>query len=815
MNDYRIKLSYTSGAYQERYTDAIFGDGLSVDYNRQSNEQYYTEQLNGKITFVNDDYDFIMNAPFDQRIDMVLENYEYGSWWPYLQCYFYRTDCEINADDKIIVVQPTTADKYAEFAGVLEKEVDLIKLAPRITPVMLDKRPCLQLYALGKDSISCILSNMSWEQDCESVDDDNELRNTFHFEKWGNYVTAGIVGNNLPAAAPKFYSKALDTSESITNFSITSGQYTLAVSTYTAPGGALRVLVAISLSGTQQWSGTMLASEWGMPMTMNLTGSNGNPNCKIEFDNLEVYGRLISDVDSILGVDTFDIPSNDLMGNNRNYKKVSPVVPGGDLQLAINGNFSTTPTEWGIYQTGQYYTTPVVIGGGEFHPVLRNNWGRASYWVMQSTALDYVEQTGRHTVTLQDAYRLTDVINAILAELMPSLSLNSTFLGGSDPLDQTDPDEGILYITPKSNILNINYTEPAQTAPITLRQILDMLRVCYRCYWQLSASNLQIEHIEWFRRGGRYTGTPLAQIDLTSKVTVRNGKYWDYLTNKYTFDKAQMPARYEFGWMDEVTLPFMGLPIDMVSNYVDQSKVDKFTINNFDSDIDYLMLNPSGVSKNGFVILKADAMNILTEPIRISGRDDRVVLLTYSSIAGESVDVEYKNVGTDAVICAYNANRQRIQQIDTLTFDGDWTTTWELPAGTAYIVLEFGDTMRTEFTLNSFTPAANKVLYTNWNYNGYTDHWLQNGRLSFVYLSRYYAYDMPCFTYRIGTGQYAQTQIAKGIAKNKIQDVTFPTPGYIETSQTIRTGMGNGKIKKLTLNLSSKMAQATLEYDTE
>lgn len=813
MNDYRIKLSYTSGAYQERYTDAIFGDGLSVDYNRQSNEQYYTEQLNGKITFVNDDYDFIMNAPFDQRIDMVLENYEYGSWWPYLQCYFYRTDCEINADDKIIVVQPTTADKYAEFAGVLEKEVDLIKLAPRITPVMLDKRPCLQLYALGKDSISCILSNMSWEQDCESVDDDNELRNTFHFYKWGNYVTAGLIGSNLPSAAPKFYSKALDTTESISNFSITSGQYTLAVSTYTAPGGALRVLVAISLSGTQQWSGTMLASEWGMPMTMNLTGSNGNPNCKIEFANVEVYGRLISDVNSILGVDTFDIPSNDLVGNNRNYKKVSPVVPGGDLELAINGNFSTTPTEWGIYQTGQYYTTPVVIGGGEFHPVLRNNWGRASFWIMQSTALDYVEQTGRRTVTLKDAYRLRDVINAILAELMPSLSLNSTFLGGSDPLDQTDPDEGILYITPKSNILNINYTEPAQTAPITLRQILDMLRVCYRCYWQLSASNLQIEHIEWFRRGGRYTGTPLAQIDLTSKVTVRNGKYWDYLTNKYTFDKTQMPARYEFGWMDEVTLPFMGLPIDMVSNYVDQSKVDKHTVNNFDSDIDYLMLNPSGVSKEGFVIMKADFLNIIDNPIALGGQNSLAVVLTYSSAAGESVYVDYDTTGIGK-IAAYDINGHKIAEIDSWNSAGSWSTSWVLPAGTEYIVARFLDAPST-FTLNSLEPETLKVLYTNWNYNGYTDHWLQNGRLSFVYLTRYYAYDMPCRDYRIGSGQYAQTLVAKGIAKNKVQDVIFPTPGDIETNRVIRTGLGDGMIKKISINLSSKMAQATLEYDTE
>lgn len=813
MKDYRIKLSYTSGTYHERYTDAIFGDGLTWDYDRQSNEQYYTEKLNGKITFANDDYDFIMGTAFDQKIDMIVENYEYGSWWTFIQCYFYRTDCEINVDDKIIVVQPTTADKYAEFLGVLDKEVDLIKLAPRIDPVMLDKRPCLQLYAKGNDTISCILSNMSWEQDCEAESNANTLTQTFHFAFWGNFVSAGISGTGLPSGTPTYYSKKLASNESLTSFSITNGQYTLAVSTYTAPGGALRVLVAISRSGSQQWSANLLAAEWGMPITLELTGHNGNPNCKIEFANVEVYGRLISDVDSILGVNTFDLAANDLVGNNRNYKKVSPVQQSGDLALSVNGTFSTTPTEWGIYVPGQYYTTPYIIGGGEFHPVLRNSWGRTSYWVMQSTALDYVEQTGRRTVTLKDAYRLTDVINAILGELMPSVSLESTFLRGSDPLDLNDPDEGLLYITPKSNILNINYTEPAQTAPITLRQILDMLRVCYRCYWQLSASNLQIEHIEWFRRGGRYTGNPTAQIDLTAKVTVRNGKYWDYLTNKYTFDKAQMPARYEFGWMDEVTLPFMGLPMDMLSNYVDQSKVDKYTVNNFDSDIDYLMLNPSGVSKDGFVIMKADFLNIIDNPIALGGQNSLAIVLTYSSAAGESVYVDYDTTGIGQ-IAAYDINGHKIAEIDSWNSAGGWTTSWVLPAGTEYIVARFLDAPST-FTLNSLEPETLKVLYINWNYNGYTDHWLQNGRLSFVYLARYYAYDMPCLNYRIGSGQYAQTLVAKGIAKNKVQDVIFPTPGYIETNRVIRTGLGDGMIKKISINLSSKMAQATLEYDTE
>lgn len=815
MNDYRFTLSYNSGSYHEKQANAKFGDDLSLDYTKQSGEEYFKKELNGKITFVNEDYDFIMGTTIDQRIDVKVEYYEHDLWWTYINCYFYRTDCVINEDDKIITVKLTTADNLDEFLGVLDKEVDLVKLAPRISQVMLDKRPCLQIYAKGESTLSCILSNMSWEQGCDAVTDSNELLQTYHFALWGSYVSAGITGTNLPSSAPQYYYKKLATNESINSFTITQGQYTLAVSTYTAPGGAQRVLVAINSSGSQQWSATMLLAEWGLPITLTLTGHNGNPNCKIEISCVEVYGRLISDVESVLGVTTFDLV-DDMAGDNRNYKKVSPVSESGDLALSVNGTFSNTPTEWGLYASGKYYTTPYVIGGGEFHPVLRDSWGRSSYWVMQSSALDYVEKNGRKAIILKDAYRLDHVINAILAELMPGVTMESTFLRPYDPLTTQDADIGLLYISPKSNVLNINYTEPAQSAIITLRQILNMLKVCYKCYWRLSeygGGYLYIEHIEWFRRGGRYTGSISPQIDLTNKVAPRNGKVWSYLTNTYSYDKILMPKRYEFGWADDVSLPFMGLPIEMNSKFVDLSMVEKFTANNFDADIDYLMLNPSGVSKDGFVIMKADYFNIIDNPTQEGGQNALSVILSYSTRVGETVTVEYETTG-EGQVRAYDGGGHLIEEIDHWNSEGDWTTEWDLPAGTEFIAVHFGSVPST-FMLTVFEPSVPKLLYTNWNYNGYTDHWLQNGRLSFVYLSRYYAYDMPCRSYQIGTGQYAESKTAIGVAKNKIQEISFPSAEEISMDRLITTGLGNGKIRKISINLSSKTAKATLEYDTE
>jgi hypothetical protein len=69
-----------------------------------------------------------------------------------------------------------------------------------------------------------------------------------------------------------------------------------------------------------------------------------------------------------------------------------------------------------------------------------------------------------------------------------------------------------------------------------------------------------------------------------------------------------MPERYQFAWMDEVTDPFKGKPIVVLSSYVEQGKVEEINVANFTSDIDFMMLNPSSISPDGFALL-----NVLTD----------------------------------------------------------------------------------------------------------------------------------------------------------------------------------------------------------
>ena len=132
-----------------------------------------------------------------------------------------------------------------------------------------------------------------------------------------------------------------------------------------------------------------------------------------------------------------------------------------------------------------------------------------------------------------------------------------------------------------------------------------MLRNTFQLYWHIEDNKLRIEHISWYRNGGTYAGNPVVGYDLTTLENVRNGKKWAFGTSEYTFDKEDMPERYQFKWADDVTEPFEGQPIQVVSKYVQPGKIEEINIGGFSSDIDLMLLNPEQFNQEGFALLAA------------------------------------------------------------------------------------------------------------------------------------------------------------------------------------------------------------------
>lgn len=723
---YKFELT-ANGTTQRAFP--IYKDDLSKDFEKESNQEFFRAKLSGKLTFESDDYTFIVSKEFDtQFILEIFISYNAGqSWTSYWRGTFWKTDCEFDGDAETVIVQPTVWDQYNDVLAGMDKEYNLIELAPEIVHVKADKRPMIQVYVPGQSVIGCFLSGMWWEQEAEAESDETKLVNDFHFSL-NKVMTISEVSGSMSPQLPNEFSKVFSGGQRFNpqaqgTQEFTASGYKLV---YSYGGG----------SGGQQYSWTIVrtsdnVSMWSLvvrnqtppllPVQITLTpvsGSGANGNVTLFVHDLPVYGRYVCDTPKINTLSTHPIPANDIVENNRNYHYV--IGYNNPDTIMFSTRLVTTPTQWGLYQPGQYYFNPAdntLLGLGEAFPVARNAWGRASIWYVFSSADWISESAARQQFTIRHAYPLSSVISVLLAKIAPGITHEATtdysqFLYGTNLIDITQT----LLITPKSNIVTAGYDEPAQKAPITLKNVTDMLRDCFRCYWFIDEQNrFRIEHIQYFRNGGSYSGSPVVGIDLTTQKVTRNGKAWAFASDQYKFDKPEMAARYQFGWMDDVTQLFEGFPIDIVSKYVNPDNIEQINVSCFTSDIDYILLNPGAVSKDGFVLLAA--------------------------------------------------------------------------------ILQSG-----QYVLPYYNVRLNE-----------SDHYLQNAYVAFCILQQYYAYDMPAYQYEINGEQ----MYASGIKKLKNQTLRFPVLNDPNLVRLVKTNLGNGTIEKLSVNLSSRNANATLKYDTE
>lgn len=826
---YKFQLS-ANGTTQQAYP--IYGDNLSKDYTKESGEEFFRAQLNGDLTFERDDYTFILEQAFDTQFGLeVFISYNAGSrWTSYWKGTFWKTDCEFDEDSRTVTVSVTVNDLYKAVLDGIDKEFDLIALAPEIMTVKCDKRPMIQVYVPGQTVIGCFLAGMYWETECEAVTSHQDLYERYYFENVRTQRIARVEIQGSPTI-PDVYMGAAPSVEG-TDYTFTNGTHQLVYSYSTTGGEAKQTWQIVNVStGLAMWQYVITGQGPSVgDKTLTLTpvsGTGASGNVQLYIHDVPVYARYICDVDAINNVATHPIPSDDLAENNRNYHRVARY--GFTDTIFFSSRLSSTPTQWGIFQPGQYYQEPA--GGyyvGEYFPVARSAWGRVSIWFAFSPADWIMEEAARASVAIRDAYPIYSVISVLLGQIAPGVSHGgnanySQFLYGTNFVTGQSQ---TLVITPKSNVMSVNYDQPAQKAPITLRQVLNMLRDCFRCYWWIdeATSALKIEHISYFMNGGSYTGSPSVGVDLVAQTVSRNGKPWAFGRNQYEFDKPEMAGRYQFGWMDEVTQLFEGYPIDIVSGYVQKDKIEQITVNQFTSDIDYILLNPSGVSKDGFAVMTVETGSEQTQewveigPASDSGNAEQTLdVMSVVAYQGKTMRITITATQITGGMYAYIANNQgqSIILVGSL-FDDSPSGVWEFDVpvnGDSLMVYSHNDyafnMTSIQYLAGGATQEVLKVPYLDLN-NDQT-HILQNGYMAFAFLQKYYRYDMPARNYTIEGEAFT----ALGIKKLKKQSLKFPLLNDPNLQQLIRTNLGNGKIEKLSINLSSRGADADLSYDTE
>lgn len=595
-----------------------YKDDLAKEYELETNQRFYRAKLSGKLSFIRDDYDYINNKPFDTTFLLLIEKSNDGgkTWTSYYSGQFMKTDCTFIDYDKKVTVQPDTIDEYNDVLAGLEKEYNLITLAPAIQRITINKRPLIQIYVPGDSIVSCFLDGTNWEQDANATTDQNALVRTYHFALCNILKEIQITSHGSPAVISGLYTGRMATGATPGVFTGNlypklNVNYYIFISQQTIDGTPF----GIALVEIRRRSDDVAMFRYQKATTapfdtleFDLTaveGSGATGTMHADMKSYNIYARYLVDVDKIGDLDTYPLPTDDIVDNNRNYRRAI----GYAIDVAfISNNFSDTPTEWGLADNGKYFAPPYSIYGQTFYPIARSTWRYASLW-FGFYLMDWIlEEQARKAYTLRDAFPVASCISVLLNQIAPGIKHEATaeysqFLYGS-----SNPISGLtfrLLVSQKTNIINGEYQQSAQKAPTTLQQFTNMLRDCFKCYWYIDGGKFKIEHIQFFKNGGSYGGGAIISRDLTKEINLRNGLPWAFNTSEYSFDKVDLAERYQFEWMDDVTTPFEGLPIQVISKYVTPGKIEEINISNFTSDIDMMLLNPGNMSSDGFALFAA------------------------------------------------------------------------------------------------------------------------------------------------------------------------------------------------------------------
>lgn len=808
----------------------LFKDDLALEYAMETNQRFYRSKLSSKLTFVGDDYDLIALEDIQAEFRLYIQkSNDLGQTWAdYYNGKFYLTDCTFNRDDRIVTVQPDYDDEYNDVLAGLEKEYNLIELAPSVERINICKRPVLQLYAAGDSIISCYLSNMTWEESVTEESDVTKLLGTYHFDV-NCFLVRFKIANSTYVGRMVFVDEG--------GIRILRGELT-----NIADPEDERYVEGTQMMFDNRYLGDLTFKRIYRPdghviMTYNYGNDvTSETRGDIVMQCTRVYSRIVTDSATLNGATTYQLPADDMVVNNKNmHYCIGYNKPVG----YISDEFSATPTKWGKADNSQYFAPPTALSDRPFFPLAQSQWRELSYWYSPDDTMSVTEVEGRKWYTLRDAYPLSSCISVLLKKIAPNITHEATAEYSEFLYGNYNPMGGRRYrlmVTPKSNITTAEYTNPAQKATTTLLQFLNMLRYCFQLYWWIEDGKLKIEHIKFFKNGGSYTGVPTIGTDLTQLSDIRNGKPWSFGTSAYSYDKVDMPERYTFAWMDEVTEPFTGQPIVIRDRFVSQGKIEEINVSNFTSDVDYMLLNPDEISQDGFALLAAVPLNGMlwdnpqqnTTSGRGSGSDygetsPRLPLI--NGIEGKTPTITYTAYpfsGSPIIKIMYfdkDGNIIPFGQTDydpsniplSPTHTSDATLS-PIPVGAvkcAFAVMDgtvqvkvYGMTVNGENSVAIFEQTVNGVNYT-----------LQNGDLAFIQLVPiYWLWDMPSYNITVN----GINAVSKGIQRKKKQTLSYPVGNDDpNVDELVKTPLGNGEINKISINLMARTAKTTLNYDTE
>lgn len=588
---------------------------LTMKYKKESNQEFLRKSLEGKINLFGQDYEFLKSSSIDSNYMLLIEHWNNHKYEDYYTGLFNKVTCKFDYEKCKCELKLTTLDQYTELLSKYDNTYDLLQLGVAQTDITLHKRPIVQLYVRGSKTVTSVMANTYYEHEVDSSFDGSawDLAQDFMFNNIN--VTAELLIKNaklqdingIYAGVGEGHWSGI-TSALDTNNTKNKNGYIIktTASEFITNHGRTEIKLGILNPATQEIlyeSDFFYDDATGVEL---INKTNSSDKCIVDYIFREqIYARLLCDVDSIGGRPTYNLPSNDFVNDPAasNYHKC--IGLSADLVKVIATPITTKePTKFGKNDYNEYFTnyfyTGLLYSDLRVMPLCRNSWVNSSLWFL----LDYsfFENANSKEYTLKDGWNIADVIMTLLAEIDPgikhrAISEYSDFLYNGSGEINTKRFE--VFLTQKTNILKGEYDQAAQKAEISFKDIMDMLRDCFRCYMFIEDGKLKIEHVSYFYNNNTDNNT----YDITFKLDRFNKQHIQYFQSEIEYGLSDLYPRYEFSFADDATFAFDGLAIDVNAVYTKETSKNEISISKFSSDIDMMLYNPSEFGEDGFALM--------------------------------------------------------------------------------------------------------------------------------------------------------------------------------------------------------------------
>lgn len=639
---YWSSYSFTGYGNERREMHPVYKDDLAINYQKEgSNNRFLRRKLSASISFIREDYDYIMSFQWDTTLRLIIQKSvnggEYADYW---MGGFTRLNCTIYHDDRRIDVNPDTEDGYKRILDKYENEWNLAELAPEVIRVKYYQRPLLQVYVWNTGVVQNIVGGLSWQSETDDTTYSSSLTSKLYFAAVGSYVEWEITGVTASSGTERYTGtfpelnkivlpyRRLSTDTDIMEITRltcqSSGNY-LVISGYQQDIGSDQdYWQSVYVYQFYNSDGTYLN---GFETTLNTIPMGTNSGITFEEKtSLKIYMRYLvagSNSDTSVPSGMHKIPTDDpfVTWSTTNYKYIlTPSAKSGGWGVYTCNRYSEYPTKYGRVEE----TVELELGGKRLYylppddthnwlPFSQSKWGAISYWLDLSTYDYQIDKNYRHETVCRDAFPFYSCIEKLAQRIDPRLTFRGTpeysqFLyAPKNPVSGRLSEFNGLCVTQITNVSRGEYTQAAQNCTASLKWFFDLLRQAFACYWWVDDDyKIHVEHISYFLNGGSYSTSDdnkIIGIDLTKAYNHRNGKRWDFELGSCTFDKDEQVSRYEYEWSMGGTDVFNGDAVQVLIRDNDNEKKEEVSISHFITDIDYVIGTPDEVSKDGWLLM--------------------------------------------------------------------------------------------------------------------------------------------------------------------------------------------------------------------